>query len=215
MSFQSILYPRIRPDVPTERAEAPEFFKDLNIDQIVAAATTGKDEYDLKPFFHRQLDDVDDIAYRHEVMKDLESPRLLERIGSFAEKMREMRRHLKQAEKLYYRLQKNAWFLDAVAIYCEAIRQLLADLKQTEPKSRGFRDFRQYLASYVKSESFNNLVADTKRVEADLRSVKYCVVIRGTGVTVRGYEAETDYSVEIERTFAKFRQSSVKDYRVK
>jgi DNA mismatch repair protein MutS len=215
MSFQSILYPHVRPDVPTEQAEAPEFFKDLNIDQIVAAVTTGRDEYDLKPFFHRPLDDVDDIAYRHEVMKDLESPRLLERIISFAEKMRDMRRHLKQVEKLYYRLQKSAWLLDAVAIYCEAIRQLLADLKQTEPKSRGLRDFRQYLVRYIKSESFNNMVADTKRVEADLCSVKYCVVIRGTSVTVRGYEAEADYSVEIEQTFAKFRQGSVKDYRVK
>lgn len=49
MTFQSILW-RIRPDIPTERVEAPEFFHDLNIDQIVAAVT-GKDEYHLKPFF--------------------------------------------------------------------------------------------------------------------------------------------------------------------
>src|SRR5712692_6908510 len=164
MSFQSILYPHIRPDVPTEHAEAPEFFKDLNIDQIVATTTMGKDEYDLKPFFHRQLDDVDDIAYRHEVMKDLESPQLFGRISSFAEKMREMRRHLKQSEKLYYRLQKNAWFLDAVAIYCEAIRQLMVDLDKAEPKSRGFRELRQYLASYTESEYFKNLSADSNRV---------------------------------------------------
>ncbi len=215
MSFRSILYRRILPDVPTEQAEAPEFFKDLNLDRVVAAVTTGKDEYDLKPFFHRPLNNADDIAYRHEVMKDLESPCVLERISSFAENMRETRRHLKQAEKLYYRLQKNAWFLDAVAIYCDAVRQLLADLHQTEPKSRGFRGFREYLADYVKSESFNNLAADTAKLEADLRSVKYCAIIRGTGVTVRGYRAETDYSMEIEQTFAKFRQGSVKNYRVK
>lgn len=137
MSFQSILYGRIGSDVPTEQAEVPEFFKDLNLDQIVAAVTTGRDEYDLKPFFHRPLDDADDIAYRHEVMKDLQSPHIFERIGSFAEKMWEMRRRLEQTGKLYYVLQKNAWFADAVAIYCEAVRQLPADLEQTKAKSRG------------------------------------------------------------------------------
>jgi hypothetical protein len=35
MSFQSILYRRVFPNVPIEKAETPKFFKDLNFDQIV------------------------------------------------------------------------------------------------------------------------------------------------------------------------------------
>lgn len=50
MTFKSILYRRIRPAIPAEQVEAPDFFHDLNIDQIVAGVT-GKDEYNLKPFF--------------------------------------------------------------------------------------------------------------------------------------------------------------------
>ena len=92
MSFQSILSQRIPVDGPTEQNEPPDFFKDLNFDQIVTALTTGKEDYNLEPFFCRQLVDVDDIAYRHEVMQDLEDPSLFERIGRFAGRMQEMRR---------------------------------------------------------------------------------------------------------------------------
>ena len=73
MTFQSILCWRTPSSIPTEPVETPEFFHDLNIDQIVAAVT-GKDEYDLKPFFYCQLGDIDEIAYRQQVLKDLESP---------------------------------------------------------------------------------------------------------------------------------------------
>jgi DNA mismatch repair protein MutS len=214
MTFQSILCRRIRPDIPTEQVEAPEFFHDLNIDQIVAAVT-GKDEYDLKPFFYRQLADVDEIVYRQQVMKDLESPRLFERIGAFAEKMLEMRSHLRAVEQAYYRLHKNGWFLDAAAIYCAGVQQLTTDLMETELQSRGFRELREYASSYVASERFAALVADTERVKTDLRSIKYSVVIRGLAVTVRKYQDEIDYSAEIEQIFAKFRQGSVKDYLIR
>jgi DNA mismatch repair protein MutS len=171
MQFQSILYRRSEPDMATERTEAPEFFKDLNIDQIVTAVTAAKAQYNLEPFFHRQLDDVDDIAYRHEVMKDLEDPRLFKPITSFAEQMQDVRRHLEQAEKLYYQIQKNAWLLDAVGVYCAVVRRLLADLVEIKPKSRGLRAFREYLSGYVGSDPIRRLTRDTESVEADLHSV--------------------------------------------
>ena len=215
MSFQSILYSRIEPDMRTEQAEAPDFFGDLNLDQIVAAAVSGKDEYDLKPFFHRKLDDVDEIVYRHEVMRDLEVPDLFGYVAAFAGRMQEMRRHLKQSEKLYYRLQKNSWFVDAVVVYYEAVQQLLADLQKTEPQSRGLRGVRDYLHGYVASDSFRELVSDTKRVGTDLGSVKYCFLINGSSVTVRKHDDESDYSAEVAQTFEKFRQGAPRDYRFK
>jgi DNA mismatch repair protein MutS len=213
MSFQSILYRPMPLDMSSAQAEPPDFFKDLNFDQIVAAVTTAKDDYDLKPFFHRKVAEIDDIAYRQEVMKDLENPSLFERIGRFAGGMQEMRRHLEQAKKLYYRLQKNAWFLDAIATYCAAIERLTTDLEPIKVRSRGFREFKHYVTRYVESEAFKSLAADTGRIKADLRLVRYCVVIRGHSVTVRAYGDEADYSEEIERTFAKFRHGSVKDHR--
>ena len=42
----------------------------------------------------------------------------------------------------------------------------------------------------------------------------YCVTIKGNRVRVTRYEGEADYSAEVRRTFAKFAERAVKDYRV-
>lgn len=215
MTFRSILDRRPRADMPAEQAEAPEFFHDLNIDQVVAAVTAGRDGYDLKPFFHRPLGDVDAITYRQEVMRDLENPNLFQRIGAFAEKMQQVRSHLRAVEQVHYRWHKNGSFLDAAAAYCALVQRLVADLTATEPRSRGFRKFREYLTSYVASKPFAELAADGERVQADLRSVKYTLSIRGLSVTVQRYRDEANYSSEIEETFAKFRRGDVKSYLIK
>ena len=60
-----------------------------------------------------------------------------------------MRQHLEQVRKLHYELQKQAWFLDAVEIYCEAVRALAEELAARDVTSRGLRRFRGYLAGYA------------------------------------------------------------------
>jgi DNA mismatch repair ATPase MutS len=71
------------------------------------------------------------------------------------------------------------------------------------------------VAAYAQSEGFTSLLAETKQLLADLSSVHYSLLIKGTAVTVRKYESESDYSVDVEHTFEKFKQGAVKDYRVK
>ena len=121
LTFQSILFQRTPEGFRDEQLTPPGFFIDLNLNQIVASITAGKEEYNLKPFFYAPLHDVDAIVFRHEVMQDLERSNLLDSIKSFARSMRAVRDHLAMAEKLRYQRQKERCFLDAVNIYCDAI----------------------------------------------------------------------------------------------
>jgi len=73
---------------------------------------------------------------------------------------------------------------------------------------------REYLAEYVESASFQVLSQEARTVKEGLAAIRYCVLIDDSNVTVRNYEAETDYSAEVEDTFAIFKQGAVKDYRV-
>jgi len=214
MTFHSILFERTEDSINRLTLETPEFFVDLNLDQIIDAITAGKQEYNLKPFFYTSLNDIDAIKYRHEIMRDLENKNLFENIKSFAHKMRAMREHLAQADKLYYKYQKERYFLDAVDIYCDAVNCLVHDLSLADLKSRGFLAFREYLTNYTNSERFASLLAETKTLFADLSSVKYCLLIKDNSIRVRKYESEIDYSANVEEIFEKFKQGAVKDYRV-
>ena len=53
--FYSILFARPEDRIGVDALQAPEFFADLNCDQIVDAITAGKDDYNLKPFFYACL----------------------------------------------------------------------------------------------------------------------------------------------------------------
>ncbi|MPZ85340.1 MAG: DNA mismatch repair protein MutS [Actinophytocola sp.] len=208
--FQSILFERA---VLVDELSEPEFFGDLNLDQVVAAVTAGRGEYDLTPFFYAPLRDVAAVHYRHEVLRDLQRDAVREPVERFASSMREMRAHLDQAGKLRYRYQKQRWFLYAVATYSAAVVALRDRLAAVEVASRGFREFREYLGEYVGSPRFRGLVADTRERREDLDRIRYCVHIRGARVRISRYEDESDYSLAVSRTFAKFRQGTVKERR--
>ncbi len=196
-----------------ETKEPPEFFHDLNLDQVVDAITSGWDEFDLKPFFYRSLRDLDTITYRQGVMRDLEGKNAMEAIESFTERIRIMRRYLKHSQDLRYKEQKEGWFIASVNLYCEAIEQLSHDLNGLPLASRGLQSLREFLASYVRSSAFEELAAETKRLTDALSAIRYCLIIKGNRITVRNYDGEEDYSAIVEETFQKFRRGAVKDYR--
>ncbi|HZU68759.1 MAG TPA: hypothetical protein VFA09_15885 [Ktedonobacteraceae bacterium] len=214
MTFSSILFQRTEDGRKAEAVKRPDFFVDLNLDQIIGVIIAGKEEYKLQPFFSTPLHDIGAITYRHEIMRDLENTTLFGHIQAFAQKMRAMREHLTRVEKLHYHYQKERWFLEAVQMYCDAVAGLAHDLSLVELQSSGFLAFRDYVTNYASSGPFTSLQAETRKLLADLSAVKYCLLIRGNSVKVRKYDAESDYSLDVEETFAKFKQGAVKDYRV-
>ena len=116
----SILFERPENAAGAEGSEQPPFFADLNLDQVLASMTSGRDEYNLKPLFYTPLHDAGAVGYRHEVMRDLEEGAVLGAVRKFAQRMREMHGQLAQARQLRYKYQRERWgasapLYDAVA----------------------------------------------------------------------------------------------------
>jgi DNA mismatch repair ATPase MutS len=210
MTFHSILFDK--DNIQKEAAKQPEFFTDLNLDQVIDAITARKKDYNLKPFFYNHLRDAETIYYRHEVMRDLEDRKLMTYINAFAEKMVIVRRYLGMVEKLDFHYHKEGWYLEAVLLYCEAVVNFAQGLEKTNMKSRGFLAFREYVTNYVHSQAFHALQKEAQKVKHGLSNVKYSVIIQEGKFSVQKYEGETDYSVEVVQTFEKFKQGAANNY---
>ena len=207
----SVLYREPVPAGAVERT-APACFPDLNLDQVVAAITRGRDEYDLAPIFHTRLADVDAVAYRHEVLRDLENEELVDALVSFASAMQRVRRRLRLATKLRYHYEQRSWLLQAAQDYIDAVIRLREQLKAWELRSRGLLAIRAHLGDYTVSRHFTALAADTRDVQDQLATVTYCVHMSGLTITVTPYDGQADYSAQVAATFERFERGAVDDH---
>lgn len=193
----------------------PSCFRDLNLDQIVAAATAPKPDYDLVPFFRAPVSDTADILYRQAIFRDLERPEVRATLDTLAEGMRALRANRRQIDKIRYERERQAWFLDGVLLYDEAIRGFAAAFSASELTSAGLAAFRDYLAAYAEEERFTRLASAASDLKRQLASVSYCVYLIGSHVHVGSLDDEPDFTEEVLGVFAKFKEADAKDHRAK
>ncbi len=217
----SLLHPASAGDGDALHAEedftvsCDEFATDLRLDQVIAKVAGDREERELVAhLLYRRVREIETIEYRQEVFRDLEDDALLEAFTVFSRQMRQVRQHLDQLATMHSVQQRQGWFLDAAAIYCDALRELARELASLPVASRGLSAFRDYLASYSGSPGFAELAADTADRQNELAQVRYLIRIKGLRVEVSKYHGEPDYSAEIQDTFRRFRQGAVKDYNV-
>lgn len=199
--------------VSTEHDEPgtqPECFKDLYLDQIVTAATAGREDYHLTRFFHLPLKRLQSIGYRQAVFRDLEDPVLVGQLRIFAQHMDAMRKVLAGVDKLWYLRQKQRGFLEAVNDYCLAVNSLARDLAAAKMRSIALWGFRDYLLAYQRSEAFRGLEQEIQTLKGDLAKIEYRLQIEGLRIKVSRYESDPDYGEEVARTFAKFREGQAR-----
>ncbi|MEU6497122.1 hypothetical protein ABZ890_43340 [Streptomyces sp. NPDC046984] len=214
MSFLSVLFKDPAEQAAAAAQDEPVYFTDLNLDQVVSSLTAGRETYQLEPFFHTRLWNVDTITYRHEVFHDLENETVSAEVSLFAAGMQDMHRQRAQAAKLHHRYQQESWLVGAAETYCQAVRGLEGALTTADLDSRALRSLRTFLTHYVHSEPFEQLAADIRQVQGALASVRYCMTIGGGKVTVTRYAEETDYGAEVLAAFQKFKQEEAKSYLV-
>lgn len=213
MAFENILFP----EFITEKCRPVEdtlFLSDLNLDRVIDSTAAGlEEEYGIKKYFYSPLQNREEIIYRQEIMKDLEKKPLVDYIKAFSSAMHNVRSELTLSKKLYYKENKEGWFLEATKSYFVAVKELSEKLSSVELNSRGLNEFKNYLAKYTNSKSFSSLGREIEDLSKALGSVSFSININGSRIRVCKCGNIVDYSKEIEKTFIKFKQHATKDYK--
>ena len=209
MSFDSVLF-RGHEEGPSDIGE-PEYFGDLNLDQVVAPIVSQREAYDLQALFHAPLHDVDTVQYRQAACRDLEKEQIRKAIDDFAQGMVLMRRRLNHASKVRHRQHRFRWFRVAARAYCDTVVALQDALNAADVASTALSACRDYLTAYTASAGFTALAEHGKELDVELAAVRYTVRINDGRVTVRPYEGGDDYCHEVEATFSKFDQGEGKN----
>jgi hypothetical protein len=211
-TFSSILFDTDTENLPTLTAEEPTCFRDLNLDQILATVTSGREEYQLSEYFYTSLSDVDGVRYRQAVYADVGIDTVHAHVKAFAEGMRVHREALAQVRKLHSARQRQFWLLGAITGYLHTVHTLADALEGDDLASSGMRAFRDWLRAYVSGDTFRGLEKQSAQVWAALDAIEYTMHIDGLKVSVSPGAPDPDYSAEVEATFARFQQGETESH---
>ena len=168
MVFNSILWSNGQTE--SLEVEDPDFFVDLNIDQIINGIIDKNKDYDLRPLFDTTPESIDTVRYRQDIFKDLQNPVTLSVLKEYSMRMRSVYAMLSGHERLY-QYQKQGWHLDAALMYFDSIQDLAKKLGDTHLDSQGLTLLRDYVQAYVSSKSFMGISEEARRVKAKLSTI--------------------------------------------
>jgi DNA mismatch repair protein MutS len=210
--FGSIVWPLGTEGV--EQSTEPDCFGDLNLDQFMDEMLNSRADHDLAPLFYTTTREEKVLGYRLDAVDDLQRLSLRRVVDTFTGSMEVVSRRRVHAGSMRYRNQRQRWIVESLADYCDAVNDLAQGIAGASPVSGAFQGLLAFLESYVTSPEFVTMAAESHGLREELSRVRYAVQIRGDRVTVRPYDGGDDYSLEVEKTFTKFRQGEVQEYRV-
>lgn len=208
-TFVSLLF--ADPDVD-RAAEEPDIFADLHLDQIVAAATRGRDEYELSGLYYEPLDDPDQVRFRQDVLDDLRDPSVREAVNAFAEEMQLVRRYVRVAQQSRHGWSRQRWFLEATAVYRDAAQRLGPSLREARLRSAGLSALSRHLSELLGSSTFERFASTSDALHEELAGLEYSITIKGAHVQVDAYDGQDELAPPVQETFARFAQGKLHGY---
>ncbi|MFC6937903.1 hypothetical protein ACFQHO_51620 [Actinomadura yumaensis] len=207
MSVRSILFGSVE-DAGDPGGAEPEYFRDLNLDQVAGAVAEAAGSPDVAPYFHRPLHDPAQVVHRQRIFRDLEDPAVLAVAERFTASMARTRTRLDALARRKHPPQADRWFLEIVLDHTAAVEGLGEGLDAAGVASPGLRTLRDDIAALASSAPFNELREGAARLRDRLGEVRYDLLLRGDQVSVAAHDEDGrfDYAERVLARFERFRQ---------
>lgn len=192
--------------------EAPSYFTDLNLNLVVDDIRSMCPEYDLKKYYYELLDDVNQIRFRQEVLRDFYNDNLIEAAKAFSDGLYNARRYMELAYKAEQPVQQKRRKIDSAYSYIVAVRKFAEFMDKKEVKSQGMNSFKAYLKNIVAGRKFNEFADSTVRLMEKMFAINFTLEIERNFITVRAGRTDEHYVERIGALLEKENIESIGSY---
>jgi len=205
MAFISILGTSMPEEV--QGRKQPDFFVDLNLDQVVNRIQKCSPDYSVKEYFY-VFPTKGDLAYRQEIYGDVKKPFLYDRFMQFSADMR--RSADKELSPTFSGepLQGACWQLESVYFYCKAILELKQELEsgieKKEITASGLKELQVFLEEMCKEPSFIRMQKEAYDIWELLTGTKFTLEINGNKLRISPMAQEGTYEDLLTECFKEY-----------
>ncbi len=202
MRFESILgYEKYT----VEKGAMPDFFLDLNIDQLFKMIQDQVPGYDITQMYYHFPKNAQEEAYRRCVYQDVKNPEIYASLENFSKRMRKFSKALASREEVESHLQICAWHVTAAYTYAKAVDDLHQDLNRLPVKSDGLIGLKGYLNEYVRQKEYITLKEISYQIQNQLDNMRLILEIENNKITVTEGTLEGEYEKFLGSSLSKNR----------
>lgn len=197
MEFVSILDYKEFPHMETGR---PEFFVDLNLDQIIRKIQF----FSLVPvekYYYTLPGDKECENYRREIYADVKKADVNQLLTAFKERYEHYKEDVAKKNEVEIAMQRNIWQVLEIADYCEAYSCLYEDLKNSSATSGGLLALRDLLKEYTTNDKFLNMKNSALSLKEKLQGMRVKIVYENEQVYVTEEEVPGTYEEFLRDNF--------------
>ena len=205
MTFVSILGREISEEIPGRKQ--PDFFVDLNLDQVVNRIQKCSPDYSVKEYFYA-FPTKEDLVYRQEIYRDMKKTFLYDGFMQFSADMR--RSADKELSPTFSGepLQGACWQLESVYFYCKAIlelkQELEAGIEKKEINATGLKELQEFLEELCKEPGFAQMKDEAYRIWGMLTGTKFTLEINANKLRISPVAQEGTYEDLLTECFKEY-----------
>ena len=117
-----------------ESSGMPEFFIDLNLNQIVRELQNNVDEYEIRKLYYRLPKDYETVCYRQAIYREIRGKHLEKQLEVFSLKMRETRKYKELHGKAENKQQYQMYWFNTISEFTDGVDLLRETLIAAKPE---------------------------------------------------------------------------------
>lgn len=184
---------------PVREALMPNFFIDLNLDQIVYKINSLRKHYDVRKLYYMLPENKETLNMRRDVFSDIKKPEIFEAFCNYSEAMKNVRDYLDYSEEIDFEPQKAVLFVTAASYYCKAV-EIITGLKDMV-SSEELKKLVKLVEEYASAEEYRIFRDSTSALYEEIKAFFYRISLTRDNFTIKSLKGESDYFEKIKRAF--------------